>query len=303
MSDRVKTIRNASIVGVVGNSILALAKILTGLFTGSLSVLGDGFDSATDILISSVSLFATKIMNKPPDKDHPYGHGRVEILTTKIVSFIIFFAGIELATQSINRLVKKQAPEIAVVAITVSLFSIFGKLLLALHKFQTGKKVKSSLLIADAKNMRNDVVLSTCVLAGLFVGKLTGWWFADAVTALVVSLWIIKVAFSIYRESDTELMDGYRNFDDYKVVLDSVSKIRGVYNPHKVRIRTLGAMLVVDIDIEVEPTLTVVAGHKIAQKVSKKIREVLENVYDVQVHVEPCGNKEKECFGISKDDV
>lgn len=302
--DRIQVIKKASILGLVGNGLLGLSKIITGLVTGSLALLGDGFDTVTDIFTSAVSLFASKIMQKPPDKDHPYGHGRVETLATKLISFAIFFAGIELARQSISQLYSRTEKEISFIAIFVSIFSICGKVFLAFYKFHAGKKIDSHLLIADAKNMRNDVVLSSGVLIGLFIGKIGDWWWVDAVTALLVSFWILKVAFSIFKESDLELMEGHNNYDDYRLLFKAVKEVPEAVNPHKVRIRKMGILLIVDLDIEVDGNLSVKEGHAIATKVENAIRKNMEKIYDVQVHLEPIGNcQENECYGVTAEEV
>lgn len=303
MNSRVKTIKRASIIGILGNSFLAIGKIVTGLVTGSLAILGDGFDTATDIITSIISLVASKIIDKPPDKNHPYGHGRIEIIATQVISFVIFYAGIELARQSISRLISKEALSIQNIAIIVSIVSIAGKFFLAFYKFSAGKKINSQLLIADAKNMRNDVVLSAGVLVGLLVGKIGGWWWVDSVTALAVSVWIIKVSLSVFLEGNVELMEGHNNFDDYREIFFVLRDIPSVKNPHKVRIRRIGIMLIVDLDIEVDKNLSVKEGHDIATAVKNKIMERLENIYDVQVHVEPEGNKEDECYGITHTEL
>lgn len=298
--DRIQVIKKASILGIVGNAILGVLKIITGLLTGSLALLGDGFDTATDIFTSTVSFVASKIMQRPPDKDHPYGHGRVETLATKLISFVILFAGVELARQSVSQLYHRVEKEIELIACFVSLFSIFGKILLAFYKFRAGRKIESPLLIADAKNMRNDVVLSLCVFVGLVIGKIGNWWWMDALTALIVSFWILKVAFSIFKESDLELMEGYNNYDDYRALFNAVKEVPEAVNPHKVRIRKIGVLLSVDLDIEVDGNLSVKEGHAIASKVEKAIRKNIQKIYDVQVHVEPIGNtEENECYGVT----
>lgn len=298
--DRIQVIKKASILGIVGNAILGFLKIITGLLTGSLALLGDGFDTATDIFTSTVSLIASKVMQKPPDKDHPYGHGRVETLATKLISFVILFAGVELARQSVSQLYHHVEKEIEPVACFIALFSICGKILLAFYKFRSGRKIESPLLIADAKNMRNDVVLSLCVLIGLVIGKIGNWWWVDALTALIVSFWILKVAFSIFKENDLELMEGYNNYDDYRALFNAVKEVPEAVNPHKVRIRKMGVLLSVDLDIEVDGNLSVKEGHAIASKVEKAIRKNIQKIYDVQVHIEPIGNlEENECYGVT----
>jgi len=301
---RSTVIKRASWIGIIGNGILATLKIGVGLFSHSLSLLGDGIDSASDIVTSIISLFASKIMNKPPDRDHPYGHGRIETISTKIISFIIFFAGIELASSSIKKIISGESNSITLIAIIVAGISIIGKLFLALYKFRAGKKIKSSLLIADAKNMRNDVVISVAVLIGLSIGKITGLYWFDSATALLVSFWIIYVGFSLFRENDIELMEGHDNLKDYQDLFDAVEKVEEAGNPHKVRIRKIGNALIIDLDIEVNGSLSVYQGHAIAVGVEKAIKDAMSNVYDVQVHIEPLGNfEEDEKYGVTREEL
>ena len=297
-------IKKASWIGIIGNGFLAIIKITAGLITNSLALLGDGIDSASDILTSGISLFASHLMNKPPDRDHPYGHGRIETIATKIISFIIFFAGIQLAGSSIRRLFSGETTKVTYLAIIITGISIAGKLFLSIYKFAAGKKIKSLLLIADAKNMRNDIVISVGVLIGLLLGKLTGLFWIDSVTALLVSIWIIFVAFTLFRENEVELMEGHDNLMDYKILFEAVETVEGASNPHKVRIRRVGNQLIIDLDIEVDGELTVYQGHNIAANVEKVLKEVMPSVYDVQVHVEPTGNiEENERYGVSRNEL
>lgn len=301
---RANVVRRVSWIGIIGNGCLALMKVVTGIFTGSLAVLADGFDSTADIFTSAVSLFASKIMRKPPDKDHPYGHGRVESLATKIISFVIIFVGIELGTQAVQRLISGEFASLSWIAVIVTGVSICGKIFLAVVKISAGRRIKSLLLISDGKNMRNDVVLSIGVLLGLLAGELTGWWWIDCVVALIISLWIIYVGFSLFRESDKELMEGHDDLSDYQTLFDAVATVSGAKHPHKVRIRRIANMLIIDLDIEVLVSLSVGEGHDIAVEVERVIKARLENVYDVQVHVEPYGNREDgERYGITVEEL
>lgn len=302
--NRTSVIKRASWIGIIGNALLAIMKLFVGFFTGSLAVVGDGIDSASDIITSIISLVAARIMNKPPDKDHPYGHGRVETLSSKVISFIIFFAGIQLGSQAIQKLISGESNTISILAVGVSFISIIGKLFLSVYKFAAAKKINSQLLRADAKNMRNDIVISSAILIGLGAGKLTGLNWLDSASALFVSIWIIYVAFTIFQESNVELMEGHSDLKDYKNLFEAVKKVEGSHNPHKVRIRRVGMMLLIDIDIEVEGSLSVQEGHHIAAAVEKAAKEAIGNVYDVQVHVEPLGNQEAdEKYGVTIDEL
>jgi len=297
---RIENIKKASWVGFFGNFFLAIIKIFTGFKTGSLAVIGDGVDSATDILTSLLTLWVAKIIEKPPDENHPYGHGRAETIATRILSFIIFYAGIQLIITSIQDIVSGKSPEIpGMIAFYVTLISILMKVFLSYYKFNIGKKEKSSMLIADAKNMRNDIILSVSVLIGLILTSIFQYPFFDKLIALLIGFWVIKVAVNIFLEENNELMEGLNDTGIYAELFQVVSSVENASNPHRARIRKIGSYLIVDLDIEVSGELSVYEGHEIAKEVERAITKQIDNVYDVLIHVEPMGNVEDERFGVS----
>jgi len=298
--NRTKIIQKASWIALFGNTILATAKIIVGIISGSLSVLSDGLDSATDVLIATLTLFAAKISSKPGDPEHPYGHGRVETVSAALISLVIFFAGGQILMSALKSIFGGYTPTLSsAMALWVTLLSIVGKLFLAWSQFHFGKKSGSTMLIANAKNMRGDVVTSAAVLIGLGLTFLTDIPVLDKVFAALVSLWILKNAVDIFLEANTELMDGTKDRGPYKDLFAAITKIPGAGNPHRVRIRRIGSFYVVDLDIEVEPDMSVRRSHEIAVSVEKAIKSSLPDVYDVIVHVEPKGNVEEEKFGLT----
>jgi len=304
-NNRTAVIRKASWVGIIGNAFLSVIKITAGILSGSFALLGDGIDSATDIITSVLTLFTSKIADRPPDEGHPYGHGRAETVATKALSFIIFFAGAQLALTTIKKIFVNSEGSIPdFFAIYVVVISIFGKAFLAWYKYKAGKKVNSSMLIADSKNMMNDILISISVLIGLIFTFVLKMPIVDTVTALIISLWIMKVAFDIFLETSVELMDGLEDQTIYNKVFNATCGVEGVRNPHRTRIRKINTMYIVDMDIEVEGNLTVTEGHDISKKVHDCIQDQIENIYDVIIHVEPIGNKEEtEKFGLSKKSI
>ncbi len=305
MSSRTAVIRKASWVGIIGNAFLSVIKITAGTISGSFALLGDGIDSATDIVTSVVTLFTSKIADRPPDEGHPYGHGRAETVATKALSFIIFFAGAQLALTTIRNLfgsTERGIPDFF--AIYFVIISIFGKAFLAYYKYKAGRKVNSSMLLADAKNMMNDILISISVLTGLIFTFLLKMPIVDVITALLISIWIMKVAFDIFLETSVELMDGLDDKSIYNKVFNAACGVKGVRNPHRTRIRKINTMYVIDMDIEVDGGLTVAEGHELSKKVHNCIQNQIDNIYDVIIHVEPIGNEEEtEKFGLSKKSI
>jgi cation diffusion facilitator family transporter len=298
---RSKLFSKAAWIGVLANGALSTAKVLVGLFFNSSAVLADGVDTGTDVFTSLVTLVSGRISNRPPDETHPYGHERAEAIAAKIVSFIVFYAGVSLFFTSVKRMIFGEHPQIqGVLPLLVTVLSMIVKTWLFLYKYRVGKKLNSSALIADALNMRNDILISSTVLFGVILSKVGLFWM-DSIAALVVSIMIIRTAFNIFRETSYELMDGMHDLEIYQEIFDAVESVKGVKNPHKVRVRQVGYKYFVDIDIEVDPNLTVRMGHDIATQVKQAIIGKNDRIVDVLVHVEPAGNVEQEPFGLDHE--
>ncbi len=299
-----KKIIAVSRVAVVANALLSVLKITVGLIAGSMAVIADGIDSASDVLASLITLFTAHIIGRPPDKKYPYGYRKADTMATKILSFIIFFAGAQLAISSIGRFIHPEPRAIpATIAIYVILISIVTKQLLALYLKKAGKNEESSMLLANAKNMQSDVVISLSVLTGLVFTYLLKMPVLDLVTAFLVSIWIMGVAVKIFFDSNLDLMDGVDNVALYDKVVMACKMEEDVKHPHRIRIRKIAHLYLISLDIELPGNLSLEEGHLISQKVETNIKKLIPNVYDVLVHVEPEGNAEDEVFGISETDL
>ena len=299
---REKILIRTSWISTIGNAVLSVSKIIVGLLAGSLAVLGDGIDSATDVIISVVMIFTARIMSRPPSKKYVFGYEKAESIATKILSLVIFYAGVQMLLSSVESIFSDEVKEIpSAIAIYVTVFSIAGKLLLALYQYKQGKKINSSMLTANAINMRNDVIISSGVLLGLiftFIFKLP---ILDSITWLIISLFIIKSSISIFMDSNVELMDGVKDVNIYNKIFEAVEKVPGAGNPHRVRSRMIGNLYNITLDIEVDPQMTLMQAHEIADAVEKSIENSIDNVYDILVHVEPAGKcQTDEKFGIDK---
>jgi len=304
MPDRIERIKKASWVGISGNAFLAISKIVIGFISGSLSVVADGIDSSGDVLISIITLYIAYLLLKPPNLKFPYGYGKAEPNATIALSFVIFFAGAQLAISAVRRLIDENIVRMPDKnAIVIIIISVIGKLLLAWYQLYVGKKTKSSMLIANSKNMQGDVIISASVLLGLFFTYILKMPILDTITALLVSLWIIWIAVRIFFEANLELMDGNVEKKVYQRVFEIIESVQGVKNPHRMRIRQVGHKLMVNIDIELEGDLTLIQAHQISHVVEKKIKDGLEQeVLDVILHIEPYDDKnEEEKLGVTKE--
>ncbi len=306
MQDKVRTgkIVRASWIAVGSNAGLAALKISVGLIAGSLAVVGDGIDSAGDIVTSLITLLTARIISRPPNRKFPYGYQKADTIAAKALSFIIFFAGAQLAISTVSRIIEGGANRIPeTIAIYVILISIVAKYALSYYLLRTGRKLESPMLIANGRNMRNDVLISVSVLVGLVFTITLGMPIIDSVFALLISLWIMKSGYDIFMETNVDLMDGVSDQSVYDKIFEAVNQVKGASNPHRIRVRKLANLYVIGIDIEVDPELKVGEAHGIAQNLEQKLKKKLGNVYDILVHVEPRGNYEvDEKYGISTRD-
>lgn len=302
---REKKIIKASWIAVIGNAVLSVLKIIVGIAAGSFAVIADGIDSASDVLTSLITLFTAHIISKPPDPKYPYGYNKADTVATKLLAFVIFFAGAQLAISTIDRLLTNETGSIPnSIAIYVIVISIIGKYALAYYLMKTGKKIDSQMLIANGRNMNNDVVISVSVLLGLvftFVFKLS---ILDLITAALVSIYIMFVAFRIFMQSNRDLMDGVDNQEIYQKVIGAANDVTGVKNPHRIRVRKMAHLYLIALDVEIDGKASLDEAHKLSHKVEDKIRSVIPNTYDILVHPEPTGTDDPdEKYGVSEQEL
>lgn len=303
LTTKEKILLRTSWISTIGNAVLSFSKITTGLIAGSLAVVGDGIDSAIDVIISIVMILTARIVSRPPSQKYPYGYEKAESVATKILSLVIFYAGVQMLMSSVLSLFSSEPRVLpGIITIYVTIFSIVGKLALSYYQFRQGKSIKSSMLIANAVNMRNDVIISFGVLIGLaftFILKLP---ILDSVTGLLISMFIIKSSISIFFDSNVELMDGVKDITVYDKIFKAVERVPNAFNPHRVRSRQIGNMYMIALDIEADGEITLNEAHAIAEEVEESIKDSIENVYDIIVHVEPKDRQHAiEKFGVDEN--
>lgn len=302
---REQKIIRASWLSIIVNATLSVLKIVVGLLAGSMAVVADGIDSAGDIITSLITLVTAKIISRPPNIRHPYGYDKADTVASKLLAFIIFFAGAQLAISTFNRLMSGEANAVpSFIAAVVVIISVVGKIVLARYLNRVGKKIDSAMLRANGRNMQNDVVISISVLLGLIFTYVFEMPILDTLTAFLVSIWIMFIAVKIIISSSRELMDGVDNPEIYKTVTDAVSLVPEALNPHRIRIRKMAQYYVIALDIEIDGSKSLDEAHRIGHLVEDNIKRSIPNVYDILVHLEPVGvDNTNEVFGVSGKDL
>jgi cation diffusion facilitator family transporter len=280
--------RQLAILGMAVSGMLAILKISVGWFAHSAAVSADGFESATDVFTSGLVLVGLILAARPADENHPYGHGRVEILVGLLLGFILACAGSAIAWHGLTGSAdEKQVP--ASYAVWPLIVSILAKSWLVFVKSRHGRQIGSASLVADAANDGIDILSGIVALGALSLTLFDPSRFlrADHYGAFAVGLIVIATAARVMYESAMQLMDTMpdeRSMSRIREVALSVGDVAGV---EKCFARKTGFKYHVDLHLEVDPDISVRASHEIATRVRDRIRQQLPWVADVLVHVEP----------------
>ncbi|HYL34516.1 MAG TPA: cation diffusion facilitator family transporter [Bryobacteraceae bacterium] len=280
--------RRIAVASILVSGGLAAVKITVGLRAHSAAVLSDGFESAGDVLASGLVLLGLVLAAKPPDAQHPYGHGRMETLSALVVGLMLVVSGSLISARSLeNAFEPRHAP--AAYALWAVLASILIKSFSSVTKRRYARRIHSSALRADAWNDAVDVLSGTTALIGL---GLTLWnpaefAAADHLGGAAVGVIVIFLGVRVVRDTTLQLMDTMpdaESMDRIRSVALSVPGARGI---EKCFARKTGLQWHVDLHLEVDPDLTVSESHEIATQVRIRVKETLDWVADVLVHVEP----------------
>jgi cation diffusion facilitator family transporter len=271
---------------------LAAAKILIGLLAHSTSVFADGVESASDVLASGIIMFGLSLALKPADENHPYGHGRFEILSGLGVGFLLGITGVAICVSAYAR-IDEPHPVPAAYAMWPLLVSITAKASLSAVKFHYGRKLHSAALRADAYNDSVDILSATVALAALAftLSDPVRFAAADHYGGMAVGVIVIFLGLQVTRETSLQLMDTMPDFETMRRIREVAYQVAGARAVEKCYARKTGMQYHVDLHLEVDPQMTVLESHYIAHQVQEKIKKELDWVADVLVHVEPHGRE------------
>ncbi|MBF0519848.1 MAG: cation transporter [Nitrospirae bacterium] len=283
--NNISQIQHVLIYTMVLNLTVSAFKIIFGMMTHSVSIYSDGFHSVFDGLSNVVGLVGLRFAYNPPDSEHPYGHKKVEILLTVVISLMMFFACFEIF-KDVYRALTGKMPHLKISFETFIVMSatLAVNVFVCIYEKRMGQKLNSDFLIADAAHTKSDIYVTCGVLVGLVLSKL-GLRHVDPVVGAVVGLMVAWSGLEILRSTISVLIDA--NQIDIKLLSEISCKTESVVGCHKIRTRGARGNVFVDLHIVVEPNLTVAEGHEIAHKVVNAIKNEMDGVADVVVHVEP----------------
>lgn len=288
MEDVIRAGRRIAAAGILVSALLAVLKITVGLEANSTAVVSDGIESASDVLTSGIVLFGLMLAARPPDEDHPYGHGRLETLSALLVGSILTATGALICFHSLESAWEAGHVPRAF-AIWPLLVSIACKSVLWMVKWRHGKRVRSEALLADASNDAVDVLSAIVALAGLSMALVDPARFArfDHFGGACVGVIVVVLGLRVIRGTVLQLMDTMPDEPMLEEIRRVALRVPGALAIEKCFARKTGLKYHVDLHLEVDPGLTVQASHDIATAVRIRIKENLDWVADVLVHVEP----------------
>ncbi|OHE73593.1 MAG: cobalt-zinc-cadmium resistance protein [Verrucomicrobia bacterium GWC2_42_7] len=281
-----------TLVAIVSNVLLAAGKILTGIMGNSYALIADGIESCTDIISSSVVLIGLKVSKIPPDKKHPYGHGKAESIAGLFVAACLLGAAAIIIYSSIGEIrIPHQTP--SWYTLIVLLIVIVTKELLYRFIFSTGKHIESTAVKNDAWHHRSDAITSLAAFIGISIALIGGEKFASADdwAALLACFIIIFNGIKLMKDAINDLMDASASDELIQFVTTETSSTSGVISVHGLKIRKSGLGYLADIHIVVDGSISVREGHCIAHQVKDTLLKDHSKILDVLVHVEPNDDK------------
>jgi cation diffusion facilitator family transporter len=287
-ASREKIVRKVTWVGLFANLFLAGFKFLAGIMGRSQALVADAIHSLTDLTTDIAVIAGSHYWSRPPDDDHPYGHRRLETLIAVFIGIVLAAAGIGIGWKAISTLQQIHVSSPGWIAVLAAFISIICKEAIYRWTAITGKRVKSAALAANAWHHRTDAISSLPVLIAVSGAKtFPSWSFLDHLGAVVVSVFILHASIKIIWPALSELIDAGAPSETRKKIRAMALKNESVLQVHDIRTRYISSSIQVDLHIVVAGSITVRAGHVIADDVRNRIIEEIPEVLDVIVHVDP----------------
>ena len=283
--NREKNIKNAGILGIVGNLFLLIIKGTIGFITHSQSMIADAANSAGDIFASLMTFIGNKIASAPQDDNHNFGHGKAEYIFSLFIGLSMIGISLKLLYNSLISLIYGYKFDFSWFLVIVCVVTIFVKLCLFLYTKFLSRKFNSILLDANKEDHRNDCIVTTFTLISVLLGLLNIYWF-DGLVGIFISAWICITGIKVFIESYNILIDTSIDVTTQEVILNLIKKYEEIKKVDNISSSPVGYKYIVFVTICVDGNMTTFNSHKLADKLEKDICE-LDKVYRAIVHVNP----------------
>ena len=290
---RKREIYRVTFVGLVVNLLLSAAKLVAGVIGRSAAMTADAVHSFSDLATDVVVIAFARISSKPQDESHDYGHGKYETLATLLISLALAVVGSGILVSGIRsiRVVIEGGtlPRPGAIALVAAVVSIVGKEILYRYTVRVGRRIDSPSVVANAWHHRSDALSSLGTLVGIGCAYFLGerWRIADPIAALVVALFIFKIAFDLIRSGLDELMERSLPAETEAEILRIITADPAIREPHNLRTRRIGASIAIEVHVRVDGEMTVRHSHELTVDIERRLRERFGAGTIIAVHVEP----------------
>ena len=278
-----------SLVTIIGNMVLSALKLIAGIIAHSSAMVSDAVHSASDVFSTFVVIIGIRLASKKPDKEHPYGHERMECVAAIVLAMVLFITGLGIGIEAIKNIAGGNYGDLqvpGVLALVAAIVSIVSKEGMYWYTRHYAKKIDSSALMADAWHHRSDMFSSIGALIGI-AGARLGFPIMDSIASLVIFLFIAKAAFDIFKDAMDKMIDRSCDEETEKQIADCVVKNQNVKGIDLLHTRIFGNKIYVDLEIQVDDSYTLKQAHGIAETVHDDIERSFPKIKHILVHVNP----------------
>lgn len=288
-----KKSNKVSINSIILNIVLSIIKLLSGIFAHSNAMISDAIHSATDVFSTAVVMIGIKLASKKPDKEHPYGHERLECVAAIVLAIVLLITGLVIGKTAFNNIIQKNYHDLQVpgfVALVVAILSIICKELMYWYTRFYAKKLDSSALMADAWHHRSDSFSSIGALVGI-IGSKVGFPVMDSIASLIIFLFIAKASYDIFKDAIDKMVDHSCDKETEQEIYDSIKSNDNVIDIDLLKTRVFGNKIYVDVEIQVDSSYTLKEAHDIAEKIHDDVERKFIKVKHIMVHINPTQEK------------
>ncbi len=280
----------ASVVGIACNVLLFFTKLLIGLIINSISITADAVNNLSDAASSIISLMGVKMAEKPADKEHPFGHGRLEYISALIVSFLILLIGVTLFKNSFDKVIHPEALGFSWILIGILCVSVIVKIWLSLFNANLGKRINSSILKATSADARNDVLVTSVTILSVIITKVTGYTI-DGWMGLAVSVFVILAGVGIAKDTLMPLLGEAVDKEVYLNIASKVESYEGILGTHDLIVHNYGPTCsMATIHVEVSNESSIEDAHRVIDKIE---RDILRDLgISLVIHMDPLETKD-----------
>lgn len=284
-----KTANKVSLVTIIGNLLLSAIKLFAGIFAHSSAMISDAVHSASDVFSTFIVMIGIRLASKEPDKEHPYGHERMECVAAIVLAVVLLITGLGIGLDAFKKITSGNYSELQIpgmLALVTAIVSIISKEAMYWYTRHYAKKIDSSALMADAWHHRSDAFSSIGALIGIS-GAMLGFPVMDSVASLVIFIFIVKASYDIFKDATDKMVDHSCDEETEKQIYDCVMKNENVIAIDLLQTRIFGNKIYVDVEFQADPSYTLLEAHHIAETVHDDIEKNFPKVKHIMVHVNP----------------